>query len=373
MEARSPSPPRSPQAAAAPATTVAADTRAPSPDEPGLAGDDDAYRSCGRRDARLEGVARGLAEARLGGELDLSRTSERMRLAGVPHAWPRVWLVRGRDLSWAKVKAPLEAFRGETKGDGVRLCGLALVAGRGQDDVAVAVTTFALVHLTPIPTTSRTGAWLTIDATLLAPTRDVRVILVGPDEVPQAVPVNSSSEHLRARFALRQPGRFVAQIVGDVGGGPRPLAEALIFADVAPFELVHRAPGEGELAGSGDANELFRLVSGLRRELGLGSFTRDRQLDAIAEAHLRRMRARDRVAHDVGDGDPKERLEQAGVVTEKAGENVARAETVLGVHRALYASPSHRQNLVDAAFTRLGVAVSKAPDGSVWAVQLFAR
>jgi uncharacterized protein YkwD len=78
------------------------------------------------------------------------------------------------------------------------------------------------------------------------------------------------------------------------------------------------------------------------------------------------------VGHDVGDGDPTTRLRDASLVVREAGENVAHAASVALAHRALYASPSHRANLLRADFDRVGVAVVDDPDGSVWVAELFA-
>ncbi len=55
-----------------------------------------------------------------------------------------------------------------------------------------------------------------------------------------------------------------------------------------------------------------------------------------------------------------------------AGENVATASTLENAHRALWASPSHRGNLLHEAFTRVGVAVVRAADGAVWVTEMFA-
>jgi uncharacterized protein YkwD len=41
------------------------------------------------------------------------------------------------------------------------------------------------------------------------------------------------------------------------------------------------------------------------------------------------------------------------------------------VHRALWASPSHRLNLLDSRFTRWGLGVAKDTDGGLWVCELF--
>jgi uncharacterized protein YkwD len=79
------------------------------------------------------------------------------------------------------------------------------------------------------------------------------------------------------------------------------------------------------------------------------------------------------VGHDVGDGDPAQRLQDASIPAREAGENVAHAATVRLAHRALWSSPSHRANLLRGDFTRAGFGVAEDADGSVWVSEIFAR
>jgi uncharacterized protein YkwD len=84
------------------------------------------------------------------------------------------------------------------------------------------------------------------------------------------------------------------------------------------------------------------------------------------------MRDAQTLAHDTGSGDPKRRLETAGLDVLAAGENVAHAATSERAHRAVWSSPSHRANLLHARFDAIGIGVAVGPDGSVWTCQLFA-
>ena len=114
------------------------------------------------------------------------------------------------------------------------------------------------------------------------------------------------------------------------------------------------------------------MVAAARATAGLAPLGRDARLDAVARAHARRMATAHELAHDAGDGDPLERLRNAGLDPRDAGENVAHAATVPLAHRALWASPSHRANLLGRGYDRLGVAVVRDEHGDVWAVETFA-
>jgi uncharacterized protein YkwD len=99
---------------------------------------------------------------------------------------------------------------------------------------------------------------------------------------------------------------------------------------------------------------------------------RDPALDALAQAHAEAMRRTRRIAHDAGDGDPKTRVEAANLDILAAGENVAHALDVARAHRALWASPSHRENLLEPRFDRIGIGMALDSDGSIWVCEVFA-
>ena len=67
-----------------------------------------------------------------------------------------------------------------------------------------------------------------------------------------------------------------------------------------------------------------------------------------------------------------ERLRVAGMDARYVGENVAHASTVSLAHRSLWASPSHRANLLRREFDRLGVAVVRDERGDAWVVEMLA-
>jgi uncharacterized protein YkwD len=114
------------------------------------------------------------------------------------------------------------------------------------------------------------------------------------------------------------------------------------------------------------------MVSSLREIEHLPPLARDPNLDAVALAHARLMLAARTVGHDVGDGDPAQRVAATGQRARLVGENVAHAASVRLAHRALYESPSHRENLLRDEFDRVGGAVLDDPDGSVWVAEVFA-
>ena len=94
-----------------------------------------------------------------------------------------------------------------------------------------------------------------------------------------------------------------------------------------------------------------------------------------AYAHSVDMDVRAFFAHTNPDGDgPGDRLHAAGVSWASYGENIAMGQkTPADVMRAWMDSDGHRRNILDPAFTHLGVGVHTSAQGGPWWTQCFVR
>jgi uncharacterized protein YkwD len=218
------------------------------------------------------------------------------------------------------------------------------------------------------------GQWLDVTARMRVPTQDAKVVVLGPSGAPRALPTSLDTGTVRARFAPNSPGTWLVQVVAHVASGPRPVAEALVHADIEPPTAFHAKPAPGEAAaaaGSDSEDALLRMVNAARKGEGLRPLRRDPSLDQAARAQAEAMRDRRTLGHDVGRGSVGERLAELGLTPRAFGENVARAATVERAHRAIWASPSHRSNLLEARYDSVGVATALGP-GGLWVCEVFA-
>lgn len=250
-----------------------------------------------------------------------------------------------------------------------RACGIALSRDEAGQEVAVIVAAPEHAEVTPVPRVARLGAWITVRARFFEDIATAKVVVLGPRGAPRSVPSSLIAGELVSRFSADQNGLFTAQIVGETSEGPLPLAELVtrVGDAVAEEEL---APGESVLAHDRPAT-VFAMLAGARASEGAAPLTRNPALDALAEAHARVLAERGRIAHDAGDGDPVARVTAAGLSANEIGENVAQASSIEGCHRALWRSPSHRENLLSRRFREVGVGVVRGRDGSTFVVQLF--
>jgi uncharacterized protein YkwD len=338
----------------------------------------DLLARCGTADAALVRVAARVVERKVLGLpfLDTESVTFAQRVEGEPHVWPRAWAVSGRALDHEATRRKLETWRASFRDLGERRCGVASGVAPDGTQIVAAIALDALADLDPLPTRAHAGQWLEVSARLLVPATSARVVVLGPGGEPRRVPTLLEGSRVRARFAPDRPGAFTVQIVADVATGPRPILEARVFADAAPPSEFPSLAAPGEDAGDAaadSATQLAGMVAALRSGEGLGRIAREAGLDALAAAHAKHMLDARAVGHDVGDGEPVQRLQSAGIPAREAGENVAHAATLKLAHRALWQSPSHRANLLRADFLRAGFGVAADPDGSVWVCEMFAR
>jgi hypothetical protein len=357
-----------------PAWSFASQATSPRPSR-GSELDRDLEEVCGTPEGGLHTVAERLLERKARGlpYLDLDGLSFAQRVAGEPHVWPRAFILSTQKLDADSAKDKLRTWRASFGDVGERRCGLVTRTLADGTQVIAAMAVDALADLKPIPTRGRTGAWISVEATMLVPATSAEVFVMGPRGAPRTVPTSLSGNKVRARFPLSEPGAFVMQVLADVGAGPRPVLEANVYADVEPPARTPNlaAPGEQALAGKSGPAGLYAMVDALRESEGRAKLVRDPALEEVARAHALRMKEVSQVGHSLSDGDPNERVQNANILARRVGENVAHAENLVNAHRALYGSPSHRQNLIDPGWKAAGFAAVPGDDGSVWVCEVF--
>ncbi len=309
------------------------------------------------------------------GELpDAQGIEWRLRKAGNPHVWPRTWgaHVNGT-LDRKALVGDITKWLGPSA-QNVR-CGVATLRTNTKEVVTV-IAVEPVADLAPVPTKVKLGTWVDVDATLLSGSNG-RVVVLPPTGAPKTVLSSTSAlipAHVRARFHVSKPGRHIVQVLADDGMGPRPVLEAEIYAGVDPPDAPPSPAVPGESAGDGldDTAALVARINGARSAEGIAPISIDAALTKVATAHALAMMKVHLLGHDVGDGDPATRVTGAGLKWKLVGENVAKAKTELAAHRAIYASPSHRANVLDSRFKKVGIGVALDPKtGYLWVAQLY--
>ena len=111
-----------------------------------------------------------------------------------------------------------------------------------------------------------------------------------------------------------------------------------------------------------DAKAAASMISGYRRNNGLGIVTLDDRLMRLAEEQARAMASRNRFEHDAA-GPFNQRINRSGYDAKIAVENIgAGYHTLAEAFSGWRDSPPHRANMLHSGVTKMGIAAVYAPN-----------
>ena len=112
------------------------------------------------------------------------------------------------------------------------------------------------------------------------------------------------------------------------------------------------------VARPGLEEQMLAMVNKERTERGLKPLKADPELTLVARAHSNDMFVRGYFAHLDPDGkNPFQRMKEANISFNTAGENLALAQTVEIAHTNLMHSPGHKANILHPSFGRVGIGI----------------
>jgi uncharacterized protein YkwD len=104
--------------------------------------------------------------------------------------------------------------------------------------------------------------------------------------------------------------------------------------------------------------EMFKIVNAERRKAGVTELSWAPQIVPVSRAHARDMWERSYFSHVSPEGrDVGDRLGEAGINYNFAGENLALAPTLAMAHNGLMNSEGHRANILEPSFKKIGIGV----------------
>jgi hypothetical protein len=133
------------------------------------------------------------------------------------------------------------------------------------------------------------------------------------------------------------------------------------------LSLVVPTPAGAAVDAGAIESAFVAKINALRASKGLGQLRVDSELTAVGRAWAAKMAAAGDISHN-----PRFQ-HQVTADWVKLGENVGMGPELDKLFRAFVASPTHYKNLVDGDFTRVGVGVVLAGDGTIFTSHQFER
>lgn len=175
--------------------------------------------------------------------------------------------------------------------------------------------------------------------------------------------MHNRNRFLRSRTACITLMATLASVLAPV------LGVGLFIANERPTFAVTVAQADNTVA-----EELLRLVNAERQRVNAPPLALNDKLTAAAQRHSQDMATSHRMSHTGSDGSTMQaRIDATRYAWSTIGENVAMGQpTAAAVMTAWMNSPGHRRNILNPAFTELGVGYARGGGQPYW-TQVFAR
>jgi uncharacterized protein YkwD len=138
--------------------------------------------------------------------------------------------------------------------------------------------------------------------------------------------------------------------------------------------VVPKAPAPAKAPETNDEiQSLLDLTNAERQKEGLPALKPNARLHKAADAHSKNMAGQDKLAHELDGKGPSERVREQEYTFRAMGENCAQGQrTPKEAVQSWMSSPGHRQNLMNAAYTEVGLGVAESKSGVRYWTQVFA-
>lgn len=165
-------------------------------------------------------------------------------------------------------------------------------------------------------------------------------------------------------FPLPTLGQYRLEVMGDGPTGPVVVANMPLYVGIAepPIRENTGTVVEPEVA----ERRMLELLNEARRTAGAQPVVADSELRRVAAGHTEDMVDHGFFGHvSPSQGTPQDRVLRSGIMISVFGENIASASTPEDAHTGLMESPGHRANMLNPAFTHVGIAADKNASGLV--------
>jgi hypothetical protein len=139
------------------------------------------------------------------------------------------------------------------------------------------------------------------------------------------------------------------------------------------FVLLASASAAAQEEDHDGEEQMLARINAMRNAASLGTLTREPRLDAAARTHSADMAWSDTLDHvSPRTGDPGTRVRAAGITPGEMAENVALHTTTMDAHQSLLESDAHRANLMNPAYTHIGLSSIRGARG-MYVTQVLAN
>ncbi len=132
--------------------------------------------------------------------------------------------------------------------------------------------------------------------------------------------------------------------------------------------------GPDEQVFEKDLKELLKLTNEERKKAGVPPLASNAKLQAAASQHSANMARQEKLAHELDDKNPSDRLKEQKYKFSAIAENIAEGQrTPAEVVKSWMGSEAHRTNLLNAEYTEIGLGIAESANGTRYWTLVFAK
>jgi hypothetical protein len=213
-----------------------------------------------------------------------------------------------------------------------------------------------------LPRTFEPGQQVTMRGRMGGRHKSAHVFLTKPDGTVDDR--NLTGTNVDVQFTLSTVGPYRLEVIGDGPTGPAIVLNMPLYVGMQepPIPESTGVAVDPEVAEA----RMLELLNQARKAAGVPPVVPDAELRKIAAGHTEDMADHHFVSHvSPSTGTPEDRVRRAGLVVAQFGENLAAAPTPEDAHSGLMESPGHRANMINPAFTHVGIAAASTDSGMV--------
>jgi uncharacterized protein YkwD len=241
--------------------------------------------------------------------------------------------------------------------------GAAVVERQGLT-IAIVALSARPFEMRPVPRAMTEGQPIVVHGRLDEGWSQPRFAITLPDGSTERLPAGTGPQ-FDVNIPTNIAGVHRVELLADGADGPNVLANFPVYVGVPVPTSVRVASTDAEASTQTPAEvgeTLLSLINEARRADGKPPLEAHAGVAAVSAAHSLDMRDNGFVAHrSPTTGEPRERLDRAGITSGLVLENIGRGYSAAEIHEGLMSSPGHRAAILNPDVTHVGIGVVVDP------------
>ncbi|MCX7959515.1 MAG: CAP domain-containing protein, partial [Deltaproteobacteria bacterium] len=267
------------------------------------------------------------------------------------------------------IKDLLKAYLHLVSKRGFFNCGTGIADFRDDKKVATIICSKRVVETFDIPKIITTGSFINLNFSIRSGYKEPIIYYSPPSGgVSKVKPaINEKGEFFDSYQTDGGTGKYLIQIIAKGSGGVEPVFLVPVYAGMDISDIrkelmtyINLEDNTRNVSAEEGREMLFKAINYERKKMNLGSLKLNPVLSQIAYEKSKMLAEKQLFGHEVDGKKTEEMLKSKNIRFGKMAENIGLNSSPRMAHFLFMSSPSHRSNILESAFSEVGIGVYKA-------------